>query len=116
MLPQNRRIPKKYFPYILKNNKRHNSIHLLLYISPIDPSLKNKQSRFSFSVSKKVCSLAVDRNKYRRRGYSIVSKYTKQVKDGYFCFFSFKKSTTPITFSVLEKEAKELLSLSGVLV
>ncbi len=116
MLSKNRRIEKKYFPYILKNSRRYISSHFLLYISPLDSSLASKKSRFSFSVSKKVCRLAVDRNKYRRRGYSVISKCVKQIKDSYFLFFSFKKFSTKPTFSVLEKEINELLSLSGVLV
>ena len=115
MLPKKRRIEKKFFPYILKTAKRYNSASLLLYLSPINPSTKNKQRRFSFSVSKKVCYLEVDRNQYRRRSYSIVSKYIKQVKDGYFCFFSFKKFTKPPKFSELEEEVRSLLKTSSVL-
>ncbi|HEY4508704.1 MAG TPA: ribonuclease P protein component [Candidatus Paceibacterota bacterium] len=115
MLPKNKRIPKQYFPYILKNAKRYNSEHLILYICPIDSIIKSKQSRFSFSLSKKVSPLASDRNKYRRRGYSVVSKYLKQTKGGFFCFFSFKKSKTKPTFDVLHGEIKELLETSSVL-
>lgn len=73
-------------------------------------------SRFSFSVSKKVCPGAAKRNKYRRRGYSIISRYMKKINQGYFCFFSFKKGSVPAEFSVLEKEIKELLSTSLVLI
>jgi|SRR3989344_114624 len=114
MLPKKRRISRKEFPYILKNGKRYNSPSLLLYVAPADQD-GSKESKFSFSVSKKVCPKAVDRNRFRRWGYSIVRGSLEQVRSGYFCFFSFKKTLKPISFSVLEKEARELLSLSGVL-
>ena len=61
-------------------------------------------SRFAFSVSKKVCKKAVDRNRLRRQGYSVVSKYLKQINPGYFYIFTFKKGSYPIPFSELEKE------------
>src|SRR3989338_9997717 len=103
MLPKKRRISRKEFPYILKNGKRYNSPSLLLYVAPADRD-GSKESKFSFSVSKKVCSKAVDRNKLRRWGYSVVSDNLKQIGFGYFCFFSFKKTLKPNSFSVLEKE------------
>jgi len=114
MLSKNRRISREEFPYILKNAKRYNSPSLLLYVAPTD-SNNSKESKFSFSVSKKVCPKAVDRNRFRRWGYSAVRGSLKQVCLGYFCFFSFKKTLKPVSFSVVEKEVRELLSLSGVL-
>ncbi len=114
MLPKKRRIRRKDFPYILANGKRLNSPHFLLYLSPFSTN-KSEPSCFSFSISKKVRPLASDRNKYRRQGYAAVSSYLDQVRPGYYIFFSFKKGSTPITFSVLEKEIKELLSSAGML-
>lgn len=116
MLPKNRRISKKYFPLILSKSKRHNSTHLILYLSPIDSGQKEEQSRFSFSISKKVCPKAVERNKYRRRGYAIISKHLAKIGDGHFYFFSFKKFSSQPTFSILEKEIKELLNTSLMLI
>ena len=113
MLPKKRRIPKKEFPFILKNGKRLNSPHLLIYLA------KNKDdapSRFSFSISKKICKNAVDRNKYRRQGYSIISKNLNQTKTGYFCFFLFKKGKYPIQFSELNDEITSLLMGVGMLI
>ena len=114
MLPKNRRIPRRSFQQILSNNKRFNSHGLVLFISPIDPT-NQKNSRFSFSVSKKVKTRAVDRNKLRRRGYSVISKHLKNIKPGYYLFFSFKKTTKADKFSVLEEEIKQLLSDSGMI-
>ncbi|MCX6701862.1 MAG: ribonuclease P protein component [Candidatus Zambryskibacteria bacterium] len=115
MLPKKRRIQRKDFPLILSKNKRYNSPNLLLHVTPIN-SNKTKESRFSFSVSKKVCPKATDRNKYRRQGYSVISKNLNRIKPEYYCFFSFKKTSKPIIFSALEKEILELLSSSLVLI
>ena len=116
MLPKNRRISRKEFPYILKTGKRLNSPSLLLYITPIVSETKPKESRFSFSVSKKTCPKAVERNKHRRRGYSIILKKISNIKSGYYCFFSFKRTIKPVTFFTLEKEVYELLSISNMLI
>lgn len=116
MLPKKRRIERKEFSPILTTGKRYNSPHLLLYVAKIGDNNKNKETKFSFSVSKKVCKNAVDRNKYRRQGYSVISKNIKQIKPGYLCSFSFKKGRGSIDFSTLEKEIVQLLSDALVLI
>ena len=115
MLSKNRRISRKEFPYILAKGKRYNFPHFLLYVAPINSIDKKNSSRFSFSISKKVFSKAVDRNKYRRRGYSVIDLYKDSLKPGYFCFFSFKKGSSGITFDTLQKEILGLLSASAVI-
>jgi ribonuclease P protein component len=115
MLPKNRRISRKDFPYILKNKKTYHTPGLFLYLAPID--LKNKpESKVSFSISKKVCPKATDRNRYRRWGYFTVSKRLKKIKPGFYCFFSFKKTGKVETYNNVEKNVLELLSSSGVLI
>lgn len=120
MLPKTRRIPKENFSYILKTGRRFSSPKLLLYVSRIpENTAKNKDknlTRFSFSVSKKVSPLAVDRNKYRRRGYSVIRSNLNKIKDGYFLFFSFKKGSISVTSQALEKEILALLSEALVLI
>lgn len=112
MLPKQRRIERKLFPQIISNGKRFNSTHLLLYKAILETS---SPSKFSFSVSKKICKHAVDRNKYRRQGYSVVSKYIKQTKPSLLCFFSFKKAVYPVTYKDLEKEIVFLLGSASVI-
>lgn len=114
MLPKKRRIERKFFPSILTKGKRYNSPHLFMYASRINSSDSALPSRFSFSVSKKVAKKAVDRNKYRRRGYSIIARHISKVKSGYLIALSFKKGIVPQKFSDLEKEILELLSSAGV--
>lgn len=111
MLPKNRRIPRKDFKYILTNNKRYVGESLLLYMATIPESNKQRETKVSFSVSKKVCSKAVDRNRNRRRGYSVVSEHIKQIKLGYFLFFTFKKNPE---YVVLKKEINQLLYNAGM--
>jgi ribonuclease P protein component len=105
MLAKKRRIEKKLFSVSFQNSRRFNSPHLFLTLSKNE----NKPSRFSFSISKKICKHAVDRNRYRRRGYSVISKNLKNIPDGFLFFFSFKKGVYPVLFSDLEKEIVGLL-------
>ncbi len=113
MLPKKRRIARQAFTEILTRGKRYNSPNLLLYVAESSPK---EPSRFSFSVSKKVHKLAVDRNKYRRRGYSVVSQHVANARPGYLCFFVFKKGSGSIKFETLQKEVLDLLHTSGVIV
>ena len=113
MLSKARRIQKSFFKKILVEGKRYNSVSLLLYLSLNDK--RESPTKFSFSVSKKVLKGAVNRNLYRRRGYSIIGRNIKNIKSGYLCFFSFKKGSNKLTFNFLEKEVLNLLNLSGVL-
>jgi|SRR3989344_6814148 len=110
MLSKKRRISKKHFPYILTKGKRYNTPHLLMYINRVDSGNQNQASQFSFSISKKVAPKAVDRNKYRRRGYSVIRRHINRIKSGYLLLFSFKKGRANLKFSELEKEILELLS------
>lgn len=111
MLPKNRRIPRKDFSIVL-SGKRYNYSHFLVYISK---TKEKTPSLFSFSVSKKVANTAVLRNKLRRQGYFIVSKYIKNINNGYFVFFSYKKDKYPILFSKIESEITQILRDVGIL-
>ena len=115
MLPKNRRIQRKDFSFILKNGKRYNSPHLLVYVVKLNYSDTSTKSRFSFSVSKKVSKKAVDRNRLRRRGYSIIAKHKNILEKSLFCFFSFKKGAGTLTFTQLKKEIIDLLRDATVL-
>jgi ribonuclease P protein component len=106
MLPKKRRLTKQMFPSVLSGGKRFYSLHFLAYISHINTK---EPSRFAFSVSKKICKNAVDRNRLRRQGYSIVSKYIKEVKPGFLVLFSFKKAPYPLSFGDMEKEVISIL-------
>ena len=111
MLPKNRRIKRGEFKDLL-GGVRYNSTHFLVYIKTIE---KTKLSLFSFSISKKVCSKAVSRNRLRRQGYSVINKNIKNIKNGFMCFFLFKKGQYPMSFNVLEKEILEVLDKNKII-
>lgn len=93
MLPQSHRIPRKMFP-LLKNGAKayKNSLFLL---KTVDNNEKN--SRFCFSVSKKVAKNAVIRNRLRRQGYDFIQKHLLEIKPNTIALFSFKKVPQKVT-------------------
>lgn len=114
MLPKERRVPREEFSHILASGVRFNSPKLLLYITKSKNTANNK-TRIAFSVSKKVCPKAVDRNRYRRIGYASVSPIIGGLQNGYLLFFSYKKGSVPTTLKVIQNEVSGLLSVSNVL-
>ncbi|TSC70546.1 MAG: hypothetical protein CEO12_267 [Parcubacteria group bacterium Gr01-1014_46] len=115
MLPKKRRIERKYFGQIMSQGKRYNSPSFTLYLAKMDVGNGLPDSKFSFSVSKKVLKRAVDRNKLRRRGYSVISRNLKKIKPGFFVFFLYKKGFEK-DYSLLEKEINGLLSSTLVII
>jgi ribonuclease P protein component len=107
MLPKNRRLNRPQFSNVLSLGKRFTSPHFLLYVFKDKVSTPSK---FAFSVSKKIAKKAVDRNRYRRQGYSVISKQEKNIPTGFLCIFIFKKGIYPISFFEMEKEIVVLLS------
>lgn len=112
MLPKQRRIPRSSFKLILGSKDKYSSPHLFLSVVNIQ---KENPSRFSFCVSKKIFSKAVDRNKHRRWGYSSIEYFLNNIKTGKMLFFSFKKGDYPITYQNLRKEVEALLNKSFML-
>ena len=115
MLPKKRRIKRGDFPYLISKGRRYNTPHLLLYVVKMAENKANSATKVSFSVSKKVCSKAVDRNKLRRRGYSIISSHISEIQPNFECFFVFKKDSLDVSFKALEDEILELLSTALVI-
>ncbi len=115
MLPHTERIRRVQFQYILSRGKRYNSPHLLLYIALKNTPTEKNINNFAFSVSKKIAKRAVVRNKLRRQGYNIISKYKNKITHSHFFLFCFKKDSTNLSFSHFEKEILELLQDASVL-
>ncbi len=86
MLPKNRRIPRKQFPLFFSSGARiyRNGLFLLKVASGA-----KGESKFCFSVSKKIAKKAVDRNKARRSGYRSIGKILNQIKPEFMAIFSF---------------------------
>lgn len=70
MLPKSKRLTTEEFKKVIEKGQSFHSPFLIIRLlsSP-------QQSRFSVSVPKKVCKNAVDRNKIRRKIYSIISNF-----------------------------------------
>lgn len=115
MLSKDRRIERKEFSLILSTGLRYNSSRFLLYAAKMPVNMANFESKVAFSVSKKVCSKAVDRNKYRRLGYEAIFTILKSIKPGYYLFFVYKKGLIPTSLKTIETEVVKLLSESHVL-
>lgn len=112
MLPKNRRIKRQIFSDLLSKGKRFSTAHLLAFlVKKGDKSL----SQFAVSVSKKICKKAVDRNKYRRQSYAIISSHIKDISNGFFCLFVFKRGSYPVSFNQLESEIDNILSSFGII-
>jgi ribonuclease P protein component len=85
MFPQNRRIPRSMFPLLSSESKTYkNSLFLLKFVP------QNGESRFCFSISKKVAKNAVVRNRMRRAGYRLLEKYLPDIKIKILAVFYFR--------------------------
>jgi ribonuclease P protein component len=115
MLSKERRIDKSLIKEVLQKGKRYNSPTFTLYV--YDPTGKEsgKTSQFAFTASKKVAALAVDRNRLRRIGYSIIDKNISKIKDGSMFLFAYKKILGKPTLSIIETEALRLLGEASML-
>jgi ribonuclease P protein component len=106
MLAKNRRIQKALFSKVFSGGKRFVSAHFLVGATKIGGGT----SRFAFSVSKKVCKRAVDRNRLRRQGYAVIEKHLKNIPPGFIFIFTFKKFAEKISFSEMEKEICDMIA------
>jgi len=78
------------FPLLQNGAKTFkNKLFLLRFVVKNEP--KNKESRFCFSVSKKIAKMAVLRNKLRRTGYQSLKEHLLKIKPEILAIFSFKE-------------------------
>jgi ribonuclease P protein component len=90
MLNKKQRIPIEMFPLLKKGaNVFRSDLFLLRFV----PS-KEANSRFCFSVSKKITKKAVIRNKNRRWGYSEIAKFIPEINKSVVAVFSYNKTPT----------------------
>ena len=112
MLPRKRRVHKEEFGEVLKKGLSFHSAHISLRgIKKDDVS----PSKFSFVVSKKVASRAVDRNLLRRQATAILEKHLLGMKKGISAVFSFKVGSRELSFEQIEAEVTTLLKQSGLI-
>lgn len=113
MLPSSRRVNKAYFKEIFHKGSFFQSSNLSLIVL-FSPSLA-PESRIAFSVSSKVAKSAVQRNKLRRQGYSVVSKLLKNIKPSYLGVFVLKNGATKLDFESYREEIEKLLEKSKII-
>ena len=112
MLPQNRRIPRKMFS-LLQNKAKvfRNKLFLLRFVSKSEPM--NRNSRFCFSISKKVAKKAVIRNKFRRTGYRLLKNHLSQIKPEILAVFTFRE--VPKDNEEIAKNLESILEESNLI-
>lgn len=114
MLPSSYRLRREFFEEIFKRGAVFYGKDLSLFIlKSQEKGLKH--SLFSFSASKKVSKIAVERNKLRRRGYSSIQYLLSRVKPGFFCVFVYKPSAKKASFNDLREQIESLLNKSKIL-
>jgi len=109
MLPSSLRIATKF--HTIKGSFKHSDCFVLKVVS-VGGGTK---TQFSVSVSKKVTPLAVNRNKIRRRMYSILRKYIDSVRRGSLLFFQAKTKSSTVSFVELQTDVEKLLHTSNLL-
>ena len=92
----------------LKGRRLGTPLLSFVSLSPVD------RAAFAVVVTKKVARSAVDRNKIRRRVYSILSK-VKNYHTKVHGVFLPKKETKNISFAVLEKEIENILIRANII-
>jgi ribonuclease P protein component len=105
MLPKKNRVDKKGIDLIFKKGNFVNSPNFTFKFIFTNNS---SSPRISFITPKSVAKLAVKRNFLRRKGYSVLDKYIKQLPTGILGIFIFKKSEDDI--SKIDHEIKNILS------
>lgn len=110
MLKKTQRLTTPLFTEVMTKGK---VIHSPLFILRI---MKYGQiSRISVTVSKKVAKTAVERNKIRRRTYSVVHKLHPTLLPGFATVLIAKQPVSSVGMPTLEKDIKEIFVKSGLL-
>jgi ribonuclease P protein component len=109
MLPKSQRIPRKLFPLFKSAKYSHtNNLFSLKVVKA-----QSVQSRFCFSVSKKISKKATDRNSLRRIGYSILRSKIPSIEKGLLLCFYYRKYSKDK--NEIGKEISDILKVSNLI-
>ncbi len=111
MLSRKQRIPKAQAREVFMLGKTTSFPHFMVKVLPSSQS----ESRFAVSVSKKVASTAVLRNRTRRRVYSVLRDYLLKVKPSLNIALVAKNGAPTLQGDVLRNEVSAALSRAGLL-
>ncbi|OHA88175.1 MAG: ribonuclease P protein component [Candidatus Zambryskibacteria bacterium RIFCSPHIGHO2_01_FULL_43_27] len=106
MLPKKNKISIRMFPKERRPIKSMGSDSLSLSVFF---QTKDDVPRASVVISKKIAKTAVERNKIRRRIFSILRKHITSARDGSLLVFHAKKPVLHKKFADLEVEIQNLL-------
>lgn len=113
MLSKKNRITRSEFEGIIKTGKRFYSPIFTLYVKKEE---KITTKKIAFSVSKKICKSAVERNKLRKQGYGAMREFLNKIKPGLSLVFVYKKGTQTPKYKEIKEDVKELLRSSFVII
>ncbi len=103
MLPKQKRITKDSFKSILLKGALYHADYFTLRTIP------SEKEGFAVSVSKKVAKGAVDRNRIRRRAYSVIRSLLHQIKSNSMSILSAKSNAKDISFGSTREDIEKLL-------
>lgn len=111
MLARNNRINKDVFADLLKKGV---VLHSPLFSFRF--AREETGAKVSFVVSKKIAANATDRNRMKRRGYSVVNALLKRsvVKFGFIGVFFYKKEGVNASFKNIKAEIETLFKKAGI--
>ncbi|TSC61684.1 MAG: hypothetical protein G01um101448_201 [Parcubacteria group bacterium Gr01-1014_48] len=111
MLPRKAKTNRRTAQKILAAGRNFYGMHMTLRTIKI----LNKKSTLSFVVSKKVAARAHERNKLKRRGFSAISQYYKNIRPYTGTLFFIKKTATLASYVDIENDIHNLLIKSGLI-
>jgi len=112
MLSKKQRINRKDFTKVSVRSKATHSLFLTLRCNK---KSNDYVARFSVVVSKKVAARSTERNRIRRRIYSILRNLSGSIRKGSNCIFYCKKGIQGRTYNEFEQEILFLLKKARVL-
>jgi ribonuclease P protein component len=110
MLPRSQRVSIHLFEDIMKRGGLLHSPFFVLRFSNTA-----SKSRFAISVPKKVAKTATERNKIKRRVYSILRKLIPQLKQNMEMVMIVKSELTKLSHIKIEEEIRKNFVKSGFL-
>lgn len=111
MLPQKLRIRKATAREVFIRGINVSSPTFLLKFEKVP----GQPTRFAVSVSKKVASTAVLRNRTRRRVYSVIREMLPNVKPGFVAAISVKKGGETLEHAAIVSQVKGIFSKAGII-
>ena len=110
MLKKIHKISQKEFQPLLKTGK-YNQNQFFTLVSGVLPekTLNNKGFKCAVVTSKQVSKKAIERNRVRRRIYSIMQKNQNSLKNNGFYIFLTKKTAVKAEFSEIEQAINSIL-------